>query len=314
MADRDLAGFVLGEAPGTDPRLVARLVERAGGNPLLLEGLLSVRAVARSFDPDSRAFLLDPDDTAIGELPGTIVGLYARLWDELPESVRDVLIVAAGEGAVFTPEWAVELAADVLRSADAQAGHVGARDTYSWVRALDDRIEQFVETALLDRAAAASRSELSDRELRALRTAIVERALTERGADAWEQRPVESRMGLLRHVINATDEQLLDVDTLDCRIELAYHEADRYHYRTAIDLLDRHLPNDTDHPDILEARSHLASWLGMTGHSATRPDSSNNSSPTAPGSSAPTTLTRSSPEATSPGGSAKRGESPTRSN
>jgi len=264
----DLAGFVVSEAPGTSPTVVDALVNRSGGNPLLLEGLLRVRLVARSYDPTSQAFDLSAQDLDAAELPRSVAGLYQRMWDELPEAVQDVLMVASVEGTVFTPDWSIELVEEWLGRSGAAESHVEARDTYSWVRALDGRIDQFVELSLVNAAAQGAISALTQRERAGLRSAIVQRALAERGSEQWVARPQESRVSLLRHIVNACDEGLLDdVDEFAWRFELAKFEAERFRWRSAIQVLGDHVP-DGESPEIFEARNLVASWLVEVGREA----------------------------------------------
>ena len=263
----DLGAVLLDRAPRTDARLVNALVERCDGNPLMLEGLLSLRAVSRSLDSERQAFTLEPDDARVTDLPADVTGVYQQLWDELPDGVRDVLMVASTEGAVFTTRWAAELASQVLETSDAEVRGAQARDTYGWIRTIDDQVDKFVETALLDRATAATRRELTTAERTRVRTAIVEHTLEERNTEEWHRRPSESRSALLGHVINAASEELIDLqpdDELSCRKELGEEEAASYRFRRAIELLDGHIPEGDDESH-LEARYCLSCWLAESG-------------------------------------------------
>ena len=79
-----LARQVLG--PAAAPDLVARIVERAGGHPFLLEELIRAAAAGSSF---------------VGEVPDTVLAMLQSRFDALGEQPRAVLRAASVFGASF---------------------------------------------------------------------------------------------------------------------------------------------------------------------------------------------------------------------
>lgn len=155
-------------APATRGDLVAKLVERCGGNPLVLHLLLGVQSVRRSVRDG--ALELDADD--LQRLPSHVLELWNRIWWDLDDGHRLALVLFALQG-----EESVELSTrrardelDLPFDSDDLAELV---DAFGWLLALDDVLRAFRERILFDVALENAESVFGHSRLKTARVALV---------------------------------------------------------------------------------------------------------------------------------------------
>jgi AAA ATPase-like protein len=96
----DLVEYVIAQLPQTDPRVVGRLAERAGGNPYALRLLLDVPRVRAATTEGRMELSVDEID----EIDGGLSNLLGQHWAELSHGVRQILVAAAMLGESFLDE------------------------------------------------------------------------------------------------------------------------------------------------------------------------------------------------------------------
>ncbi|MEA2420885.1 MAG: hypothetical protein QOE60_3091, partial [Thermoleophilaceae bacterium] len=103
--EREASGSTIRSyAPGTREATVEALVERADGNPLILEALLnSPRVKDHTLEGSIR---LEPRE--IARLPSTNREYFAGQWNALPEDVARALTLAAMQGKRFSRDLLIE--------------------------------------------------------------------------------------------------------------------------------------------------------------------------------------------------------------
>ncbi len=147
--------------PEVDDETLRQLIRRYP-NPLALELFCQIPIYRRRFA--SRPLRLSERDVA--SLPATIRDLYRRLWEELPQSVRQALAIATlGIPAVLDPKtgrsqlWNTGVMADALTALELPDGpevSESLRDAptaYAWARVVTDILRRFVEPDQLSVAA-----------------------------------------------------------------------------------------------------------------------------------------------------------------
>lgn len=104
----DLAPAVRAAFPGLTDAQVAAVVDRAGGNPRLLDELLrylgDVRRRLSFVGRDPRGPLTDAGLEALRRHTGDLHQLVAERLAEAPEAVQQAVALAAGQGAEFLPD------------------------------------------------------------------------------------------------------------------------------------------------------------------------------------------------------------------
>lgn len=177
LATDALAEIVRHYYPQVDETTLAGIVDRYP-NPLALELFCQLPRVRRR----GRSGSLRLDADVIANAPAEIRGLYTELWNELPETVREALSLAAlGIPASVDPdsaaEWNTDLVLAALEALDwpsldeiGDALRLGG-DAYSWARSVSAMLRTFNEPDQRD-IAATDDSFLFDDDRVEVRTAI----------------------------------------------------------------------------------------------------------------------------------------------
>lgn len=263
-----LAALVRAAAPATPSPVIDALVARSGGNPFVLELMLSLGMVRRSIVHG--AITLSAADLAV--VPSELRRLYLAKWQELPEALRNVLAVASLQGAEFVAGCAHQGATAIGL---AEAGDVlpEAVDPYAWVRELDDELRAFVEVPQFDVAAAEAGGALSAAELDAARRSLVAYVVASRQQEGWEALSTQARRTLLENHVRLAG-QMSEVDAFEAgrsALELALILASEHRYAEAAvrgDEAMAWLRDEVEPTEALLVRAGAAMWVGEGG----RPD------------------------------------------
>lgn len=143
LASSELARLVRTVAPNTRSEVVQAFVERFEPNPFALRQALSFRAVRSSL----RDGAIQMSVERVMGLESDLGAQYQRKWRELPESVRDVLMVSAELGREFVADCSRE-AALALALETAMSALVADPDLQGWARPLDEWVDAFIENDL----------------------------------------------------------------------------------------------------------------------------------------------------------------------
>ncbi len=173
-----LEAIVRSHYPQVEQRTAALIAGRYP-NPLALELFCQLPRVRRR----GRSGELRLDAATIAEAPAEIRGLYAELWRELPETVREALslatlgIPALLDATAGAGEWNTDLLLAALRELDwpslpeiTEALHTGS-DAYSWARSVSTMLRTFTERDQRE-IAAEDDTFLFDEDRTEVRTAI----------------------------------------------------------------------------------------------------------------------------------------------
>lgn len=260
---RSLGALVRAVAPLTRPEVVDALVARSGGNPFVLDLILSLGMVRRSIV--NQAITLSGDELAV--VPSELRRLYLAKWQELPEALRDVLAVASLQGAEFVVGCAQEgaTAIGLVEAVDVLPEAVAP---YAWVRELDDELRSFVEIPQFDVAAAEASAEFTPGELAVARQALVSYVITSRDHGEWEELSTEARRTLLENHVRLAREGF-DTDPVEAAhsaLELAQLLAESHRYAEAATLGEQAAEWFGDDPrSALIVWDGVARWLGEAG-------------------------------------------------
>lgn len=153
LTDEALAAIVRFRYPRVDAETLRSIIARYT-NPLALELFCELPRVRRRVRDGQLAL----SATTIAESPAEIRGLYRELWNELPETVREALSLAAlGAPHIISPStsasthFSPRLLAYALEAIDwPTADEIRAAldtdaDAYSWVRTVSDLLRVFHE-------------------------------------------------------------------------------------------------------------------------------------------------------------------------
>lgn len=233
LDEADLGVMVREVAPATRPEVVDALVARSGGNPFVLELILSLGMVRRSVVDG--AIGLSADDLAV--VPSELRRLYLEKWRDLPEPLRDVLAVASLQGSEFVAGGARDAAAAIgLQDADALLPE--AVDPYAWVRELDDDLRGFVERPQFSVVADEANDRLSSRERESARIALMAYVVAAREDGRWEDLSDRARRSLLENHVRLARDGLTEDLAAAARsaLELADLLVNEHRYRDAVPL------------------------------------------------------------------------------
>jgi tetratricopeptide (TPR) repeat protein len=265
----------------------ARRVAAHYENPLALEMLLSLSVFRRRIERSDGALVVSEGDLA--ELPRAVEDLYRHRWQELPEAVREALMLAAGAlpGESSPGSWS--FLRDIIAEASGRSGLLSsetagavtesleaAEDPYYWHvsrGAPGAAVTAFREAVLADIAILDLRENFDPEDIDALRTA------TTAGLAEWID---HKRAG--RYLLDTGDEQTLvaarwlwaltpprappTIAVSVAGLAVAQAQADAFQYAAALTTLSQRewvTPLPPDHGDTLIARSNLGSWLGSAG-------------------------------------------------
>lgn len=266
LSDHHLSALTLQVAPATSPGVVEGIVARSGGNPFVLELILSLGMVRRSIVDG--AITLAPDEVLA--VPSELRRLYLAKWQELPSPVRDVLAIASVQGAEFVAGCAKEGALAVGLT-DAAGQLPQTIDPYAWVRDLDDDLRSFVEDSQFEVAVDEARTTFSAGEFDALRAALVAYVVAAREDDRWGDLSERARHRLLEnHVALARDGLASDLAEAGLSaLELACEHAEAHRYREAVPLGDIGIEwlsaANEDPSELVVLAAEVADWVGEGG-------------------------------------------------
>lgn len=202
---RDLATAVLARAPHTDATVAAAIAEHAAGNPLVLAGTLDQPIVRRSLR-DGAYRMLEPA-RELAEFPRDPRGVFESYWEQLPESVSQLIALATLHGTLVEPTTlCAGYRAALLK--DPGGPLAEARDPYCWLIPLSESLDRFADPILYDAASHHAHSVVSQAELLAARREMVAALVRLRRGDPsrWQALDDTSRRVLLRiHVHGARD-------------------------------------------------------------------------------------------------------------
>jgi hypothetical protein len=273
-------------APNTTDADASQIVGRYP-NPLALQMLLSLKNIQRRIGGLGGALALT--ERELTELPPDITDLYRQRWRELPDAVREALMITAGglPGGGTPGAWS--FLRDIVADAGGRSGLLGgdaagsltrsleeAEHPYHWSVSrgeLDATVTAFRESVLADIAILDLAQSYDEEDIDTLQAATVT-SLSE-----WIDR---ERVG--GYLLDISDERALvaarwlweltaassqpTVAVSVAGLAVARAQAGTLQFGEAIDLLAARpwrsaLPSD--HPDTLTARNNLASWLGEVG-------------------------------------------------
>ena len=208
LGDDALEQLIRSAAPDVPPRVLEALAERCDGNPNRLQGLLSLRVVRRALAASGGSL----SEEQIAGLPTGDREIYAAIWRDLPENVRDVLALSTVQGHEFNPEW-IPAAAGLLDLTDANHGLAEARSPWGWVRSLDTALDAFVESGLYERAEEERGSLFLPDELAKARAAMLEWAVAQKEREDWGELSTAARRAVLEAHFRGADDGFLPIDS-----------------------------------------------------------------------------------------------------
>lgn len=272
-------------APNTTEVEATRIVERYP-SPLALQMLLSLDKVQRRIGRSDGALVLDEVDLA--ELPSDIKDLYRQRWKELPQAVREALMIAAGGLPGETAPGAWSFLRDIVADAGGRSGLLGNNASRSLRRSLeqaedyhwsvsrgnaDAGVMAFREAVLADIAILHLRESFDQDEIEALQAATIT------GLTEWIERerdggylldpgdePVLVAARWLWGLTTSIDQPTVAVSVAGLAVAAAQAHAFRFGEAVAtLALRPWMAPLSPDHPETLTARNNLASSLGEAG-------------------------------------------------
>ena len=238
----------------------ARLVLRAGGNPLFLEECVQALAVSGALDGRRGSYRLVREVDRLA-LPETVQAVIAARLDRLPEADRRLLQQAAVIGTEAPRSLLQRLAGLAEEALDASLGRLQAEEFLFERRARAQPVYAFKHT-LTHEAAYASLLQQTRRELHARILAVIEEAAAPRTADqldalawhairgqVWDKAATYSRQaGALaadrsanRAAVAHFEQAILAIGRLPATPERRAEELElRLHIRNALFVLGEH--------------------------------------------------------------------------
>ena len=274
-------------APNTTDADATKIVTRYQ-NPLALQMLLSLKRIQVRIGRSAGALALN--DSELSELPSDIKDLYRQRWRELPDAVREALMITAGGLPAETGPGAWSFLRDIVADAGGRSGLLSntttadalaksleeAEDPYYWNVSrggADATVTAFREAVLADIAILDLRENYDQEDIEALQAATI----TE--LSEWIDR---ERAG--GYLLDSSDERALvaarwlwELTTSSSQptiavsvagLAVARAQADTFQFGEAITTLTARpwtAPLPSEHPDVLAARGNLASWLRTAG-------------------------------------------------
>ena len=221
LAEDLLIQMVRDRAPNTSRSVASALAEHAGGNPLVLGGLLEEPVISCCLI-DGAYEVQDPADV-LADLPSDFEGVLARYWEQLPIDVRQLLAVASLHGLTVQ----TELVRDAFQATfveDAEPLIEQARDPYFWLDNVGRYLDRFSDSAFLPIVSAnlsrvATKTQIGD----ARRKMILDLQKWRADPTAWDALSTEARRVLLKFYVVAGQEGFTETDdeAALCAIELA---------------------------------------------------------------------------------------------
>lgn len=261
LAEPAMLAMVDEVAAATPLQTKRAVIERAAGNPYVLELMLGLRHLRRSIVDD--AITLSPGEI-LSSIPDEIRGLYALRWEELPANVQDALSVAAVQGERFNEECVAHGCADL--GFDEPHSAIGlAVDRYAWVRHRSASLRAFVEPVHYLISAG---GRLSLAELGTVRSSIEEFIRQSNLGEKWAAMEDIDRAHLLEvHVSLANNDLVRDLAAAGVSAgRLAEFRARDYEFGEAVSLMRQALEwQASTETEEWRQRNMVVSWLGQSG-------------------------------------------------
>jgi len=234
----DLEKLVYEVAPNTEPSVANALAKRFFPNPFSLRQALSFGAVKRSIV--GGAIGLDREE--IDQLESDLDSQYLRKWTELPQSVREVLMIASELGPTYVEECSADASVALLVDRAVEALSQSS-EIFGWSVSLDSWVDAFVERDLHGLAQEQWRRQFRVSDSQVIRVAVRNYAKQRISAGDWTRLTTLARRTLLEFICKdgSMAEELDRFGTLE--LSEIYWAAGRY--RDAKSLLERHL-RDSD--------------------------------------------------------------------
>lgn len=240
LSDSDLAEIVYDVAPNTSPDVVQAFVKRFSPNPFSLRQALSFRAVKQSIVDGA----IDIPPAEIELLESDLASQYLRKWLELPESVREVLMIASELGPAYVEECSADAALTLLIDGAVEALSQST-EVFGWSVSLDSWVDAFIERDLYGLAREQWRRQFRPSDSLVVKSAVRKYVKLKLASRDWIRLSVLAQRTLLEFICK--DGMVTEDLDINAAIELsAIYESDG-RYEDAWSLLKNLFENSEPH-------------------------------------------------------------------